>query len=1161
MKGLGTCSRGATVPMVRSRSEEHCTGMARRTSLLRVGPSCRGLLAAGVVGLLVAGVPAQALGQTPAAVTGTVVDEWGRPRGAADVVLERWPHDFAQARADLAGRASSLVGEAVDRTTADETGAYRLVAPEAGLYRLRLTSSTRHSAATTIYAALVPLVAPSVLDPIELPDLQPLRVVALDSVGQPVEGASVRVSFQNDSTGPSLSEPDRRTARHNPVFGHAFGRTDSDGMARFGIPDTGSSLLASAPGFGMVAREVAAGSVGLRLVREAPIRFRVLGVDDQPTPGVLIRARRAGRATLALTGENGVALVNGFSDRATTFLFLAPNGAFGEMRLPPSTDSTDVRDRDVRLEAPYLLAGRVVDVATGEAVPRALVWPDAVPGLYVRTDASGVFDLSVGSDGYTATLLLAASGYASPMRVTTARLADAPGAALGLVPAAVVGGLVVDESASPVGGAVARVEPVGGTISSRHADSRRTTTGADGRFWIESVPYDSAYELTVEAEGYARASERRTGIERGVATEDVRIVLEFGRSVRGCVVDATGAPVAGAMVRLLAPLEEPELGVTFLDHDVAQSVVSRSDGGFEFLRVVGSRATLLIEHQEHPVLATELDLHPQHNGTDLGIFSMAPGLVIEGQVVDADGRPVVGASVTAAQVTDVPGYRDRMDVTDEDGRFRLGGLLPTLADLSVSAEGFGPVAAPGVRPGTDEPTRIELSAAGVVLGRVVDETGGPLNGVSVLLAAEDVSSGLSWNHVVFGCKTADDGSFRFDALGPGRWVAEARSHMGASAEESVEVLPGETAEMELRLRRRDVLTVAVSNQLGMPLSGAEVMVTPAGRAARREFGVTDASGRVSLAVRPGEVLVSGRSRNMPVTSRRLMVEPGHNDLSLRLEPGWKISGVVLSEVGGAVGHAIVEAAVEAAVEEGEAPSPMYSAVQRMLVPPARTVAADDGSFELIGLEQGVYRLTARRQGSASAGADRTVQVDRRSIYGVDLVLAESVSTSGLVKGLGLDELGHVVVRASRERDSRLTMPDSQGRFTIGGMGAGEWRFSARSGGMGGRVATSVVQIEPPLPPPFVELAFDPGFRLRGEALFLDEPLSGAIVTARRLDGDYRRTTRADGRGGFTLDGLPAGLYDVTVWHARGSAKMAAVELEIDRDGLRVDIGLLRSGRE
>ena len=941
----------------------------------------RAFTAAGLAQFIAAGLWAQAVSHPPLTVAGSVVNELGEPLAGIRVALERWPPEFAEGRGRLAGHASPAVVP-VDDALVGEAGRYRLVAPAAGLYRVALVAAKEQGVATPTYIPLLPLVAPVVLAPIELPTLRPLHVLTLDGAGRPVGGVSVWVSphraFARRAAVTETAHPERRL----PILGRAFARTGAEGRARFVIPAAvKASIVVSASGFAVLVQDVAVDEAVLRLVRDTPIRFRVLGVGGQPTPDVLIRVGGPVDAPIASTDEYGEALANGFRDRVTTFEFRSPDRAFRKLRVPPSPGSAEVRKIDVRLEAPYRIAGQVVDVATGEGVQGASVWLESVPGLHAETGLSGSFNVAIGPEQPHEDLLLAASGYVSPMGAASARLGETPGALLGLVPAALVGGVVVDGFERPIADADILVEPVGGTIGRRHVDSHRTATGPDGAFWVENVPYGSAYELTVQAHGFARSLRRIPGIERGVPSDSLRMVLTSGRPVRGTVVDVAGLPVTGAAIRLVSALQEPELGVTLLDNEAIEDAVSGSDGRFEFPGIDGRRFTLLVEHPEHPTLAAEIELSTQQDETDLGVFTVASGAEIEGLVVDESERPIVGASVSSMQRRESSFHLDRTAVTGEDGRFRLAGLLPKLVDLSVSADGFGPEGVPGVRPAAEDPILIELTAGAVLAGRVLDETGSPFAGGAVILAAEGVAPGLSSDHRILGVETDAGGRFRFDGLSGGIWVAESWDSLGGAATGRVELLPGESRELELKLQRRDQLSVDVTNHLGQPLGSAEITVTYTDRLGRREFGWTDASGQVSLAVRPGPALVSARLRGQPATSRRLVLEPGRNELSIRLEAGWEIIGTVRSDDGALLGQAVVEATAGA---DNSGQRSGSSALKRLLDPPVKTVSGSDGGFRLAGLAGGVYRLTARLPGLVMAGPAPSAEIDGHPLLGSTL---------------------------------------------------------------------------------------------------------------------------------------------------------------------------------
>jgi hypothetical protein len=120
---------------------------------------------------------------------------------------------------------------------------------------------------------------------------------------------------------------------------------------------------------------------------------------------------------------------------------------------------------------------------------------------------------------------------------------------------------------------------------------------------------------------------------------------------------------------------------------------------------------------------------------------LLPGSEIRGIVRDArTSQPIAGAEVmfeTATPETEPEDPDNYMSFsigieTDEEGRFRLANLDEELVDVTVSHDGYSSKYLPAVQP---KPEGIELDVRlerGVrVSGRVVDETGSPLPGVTV----------------------------------------------------------------------------------------------------------------------------------------------------------------------------------------------------------------------------------------------------------------------------------------------------------------------------------------------------------------------------------------------------------------------------------------------
>jgi hypothetical protein len=158
-------------------------------------------------------------------------------------------------------------------------------------------------------------------------------------------------------------------------------------------------------------------------------------------------------------------------------------------------------------------------------------------------------------------------------------------------------------------------------------------------------------------------------------------------------------------------------------------------------------------------------------------------------VLDAGtGEPLSGAEIFAAPPPG-DGPSPAVAATGRDGRFALAG--DPARTVLVRLRGYLPEVARLRRSG---PARIRLCRPGAVRGRLLDEEGAPLAGVTIrgrCAAALDAAEAA----------TGPDGTFRLDGLRPGRWLLGPASGAAAGGTASVDVAAGATSLAVLRPRR------------------------------------------------------------------------------------------------------------------------------------------------------------------------------------------------------------------------------------------------------------------------------------------------------------------------------------------------------------------------
>lgn len=1112
------------------------------------------ILTLATVALTAGSLWAQPAAEAPLIVTGSLVTEHGGAVAGAEVVLRPYPAGYAL-DLDLLGESGTLP-DAVDRVSSGPEGAFSLSAPLVGPYRLEIRPSPAATGPATIarvYWRIVPLRVPLHLEPIELPDRHPLTIRALDADGQPVEGALVIVVPKARTGNPPYRPPHEQPERLHPEFERAAARTDGQGIARFTMPSQAADVVVSADGFAAQRANVESGRAPLRLDPAPHIVLRVRGPDGEPANRVVIRrAGGADEVPIALTDEDGLAAIGLKASERATLVAEAPDGSWMRTttrKEPAREGASEPSVQELLLQPPAVIAGRIADATTGLGVPDSVVWVRSDPGRRTAADSAGGFHLSNPPPQRRIELGAVAPGHVPATATVNAdRLRAGAGVLVGLAPAAPFAGRVVDRFGRPVAGANVQSEPTDDEPLEWRTDRHgRATSGPDGSFWIPNAVYDSGYRLTVEAPSYAPAQHDMPPLGRASLVEPVRIVLTQGRQPWGTVVDPEGALVAGAEIRLSWPSEFPELPTSFRDEEAVQAVLSNNRGEFEFATVAPGQYGVGISHPEYVELEGKPANIPHGGGYfDLGVFVLTPGAAIHGVVSDPDQGPVEGVEVSARQRSQGLSRRTRTATTDADGRFRLGGLLTVLADLTATADGYAPAAVESVRPETGEPVLIELARGASLSGRVFSPEGSAAAGVKVGLSVpytEFRRLAVSGEHFFHSARTDNDGRFRFDQLVPARWSLEAADRTARATLEGIELESGASREVELHLEIQDQLSVIVTNHLGAPVANAEVEVTFEGPAERRERDRTDAGGRANLQVETGSATVQASHSSLLTRSREVLLEAGLNELHMQLDPGWEINGAVLSVGGRPIAGAAVEASQASELSDAARQNPTYLRLRRLIEPPTQTTSGADGRFRLTGLDRGRYRLVARFAGYTEAEVPGEVEIDDRSVADVTILLEPGAAIRGMVTGLDAGDLATVGVEAWQGALFRSASPDLAGNFWLEALAPGDWQLSATTGER--RSPMQSVTVDPGAVDTTVELHFEPGFRLTGQVFVAGAPASNGFVTASQPGRENPRRTRTDHQGRFEMKGLAAGGYQLQVRHRLGVTTEQPLDLQSD----------------
>ncbi|AKJ02316.1 carboxypeptidase family protein [Archangium gephyra] len=372
------------------------------------------------------------------------------------------------------------------------------------------------------------------------------------------------------------------------------------------------------------------------------------------------------------------------------------------------------------------------------------------------------------------------------------------------------------------------------------------STDARGQVRLPSRP--GSYLVTARAPGQA-AQARDVVRPQGEALTRLRLTLEAGHSLSGrTVVKGTGEPLPLVELSLIAhgrelkPWEDVEA-------PLEERIFAHSDARGVF-RVEGLSAGTWLLRAEAPGYGPELLDEVRIPAEGPLELALSRAGIIEGFVVDAEGRPAPGAEVRVSG-----GVTQQVVTTGQGGGFSAEVEAGSHTVSARRGDEAGALDSPVVvaAGGTVRDVRVRLGASALLEGRVVARTSqAPVVGATVDVSPSGVN-GDSGRAV-----TDAEGRFSVEGLAPGLYdVVVAATGFSEAIRQGLTLAPGERFLVELELVGTGAVEGTVRDGAGHPLAGVRVEAgdrwTPEGLSSTPLEARTNAEGYYRL-----EGLASGR---------------------------------------------------------------------------------------------------------------------------------------------------------------------------------------------------------------------------------------------------------------------------------------------------------------
>jgi large repetitive protein len=953
------------------------------------------------------------------------------------------------------------------------------------------------------------------------PTFAALTGTVMNMDGQPVAGARVTIhAYESEQ------------ARRERLFSAAPERTslaavetDSKGTFTIESPELPVVLLAvSAPGYVPVARMVERDEfAGVIPLTAAPLKQGTVRAGGKPLADAIVVARFGAFESIVRTNDKGQYAV---PESRTLSLFLVHPDYAAEQsvqqQMTPAMPSLNLT-----LVPKITVQGRVV-AENGAPVAGARVHADEWP--VATTGEEGTFTAKVPSSWRTVSARSGTSFGSHPRGKETSLT-------LRLTPLTTISGRITDVgTGSAIAGAIVNAGPTRpGSVGSLHSGQ----TDAKGAFSL-SVPAGS-YTITAAHPSYEMVFQPVATAPGQKTSRDLSLT-QYAR-VSGTVMDENRRPVAAAVIDAQDAGDAlAMMGRIRRPGQFAELTVSGPDGRFVARVSPDSDLALRAMKKGFPFAKSDtLRLAPGERKGGLAL-TIPTGIEVTGKVVNSEGKPLSGVSVSAAEaetsgrgmimrtviMIGTPSRDDDVVRTASDGTFSMR-LKEGTHDFSFQHDGYAPKSVRGQVVSATQPLNVEtfLDPAVEISGRVT-RSGSGIENVRVSAFSTGISQTSS------SVTTGPDGSFTITGLAPGsvfldirkeeEFIGERRNVTAPQRDYNIEIAPGGTVTGRVidKASRKPVTTF----QAGISTSGSGGGMMRMGPPQVRDFNSEDGTFRLDHVPAGATVLVASAAG---YTSGRMniSVEEGKTlaNVEMELDTGVKLTGRVTGPTGGGLGE--VQVSVVPSATGGFGAGGMMT----------RTSTDSNGEYSIEALNPGEETIAFSHPRYVSTR--KTVTLKGRESR-LDVQLSSGFRVTGVV----VTESGAPVAEAtvSISGNQRQALTNANGAFEMDNVGEGRHRFVATKSGFATGTLNDV-DVSSGAP---VRITLPTGSSIFGRVSGLSaDELSVTVVDARGSQGSA--SSSVDAQGNYRIEGAPSGTVQVgasvvTRTVGRKSSSMKTIDL-------------------